>query len=347
MGTENKPILVFFFVSEGEAFSKSYMSNFPKLHTHPSGDYIGYVAPGGVIAETVNHVQVYNKLKDLRNCNYKYCAFSPNGKSLAILVSSSRRFEILLSRVDRALATHDTSVDLSRLYKDFKGSTAYNEHLECKWSPDSSNIAICTSIGYLVVLDTNLNSVVNIFEDILPNSLFPSCAGAFDYDPRSSNQMLAFGSNDRRIYIVNTESKNILYESEVLDTEPVDCVQYSPNGNILGLSLRNWCVLILDTSNLETVFKLNMLDTITVTNISSCSSAFPSVMRLSFTSTGEQVATSSCDGYVRVWQLPCVKISLKDLCRQALLTYVPMSKIQKLGLPKRILDELAAMPAMA
>ena len=323
------------------------MSNFPKVHVHPSGEYIGYVGLGNVIVETVLHVPVYNKQKDLRNCNYKYCAFSSDGRHFAILLSVSRRFELQLSRVDQGFTFSDASVDLHNVYKGLKGSNAYNEHLECKWSPDSSNIAVCTSIGFLVVLDKALKSVVNVFEDILPSELFPSCAGAFDYDPRSSHQELAFGTNDRRVFIINTESRVVLYESEKLGPEPVDSVQYSPNGNLLGLSMRNWYILLLETTSLELFFKINIADSMTVTtNISSSSSPFPSIMRLSFSSTGEQLATSCSDGYVRVWQLPCVKISLKDLCRQAILRYVPMSKIKNLSLPKRILDELSAMPTM-
>ena len=338
--------VILFLFSGGEIFSHSYMSNFPKLHLHPSGEYIGFIGLGVVTVETVLHEPVYEKQRDFRNSNYKYFAFSPNGKYAAILLNASRRFELLLSRLSKGFP--DKSVDLLHVYKGFKGSDAYNEHLECKWSPDSSNIAVCTSIGFLVVLDTDLKSVVNVFEDILKSDTFPSCAGAFDYDPRSCHQVLAFGTNDRRLFIVNTESRNVLYESDTLGPDPIDCVQYSPSGNLLGLSLRNWSLLFIETRNLEIVFKLNTTDcpAITATNISNGFSAFPSIMRLSFSSTEEQIATSSCDGFVRVWQLPSFCISLKGLCRQAILSFVPTSKLQNLSLPKRLLDEMLAMPVM-
>ena len=325
------------------------MANYPKIHMHPSGEYIGYVGVGSIMVETVLHEPVFEKNKDLRNCTYKYIAFAPNGKYAAILLSASRRFEMIISRLDRGFANLDISVDFFHLYNRFKGSTAYNEHLECKWSPDSSNIAVCTSIGYLIVLDKSLKPVVNVFEDILTNDRSPSCAGAFDYDPRSCREVLAFGTNDRQLFIVNTESKEILYESEIDSPDPIDCLQYSPRGDIIAMSLRSWRVLLLETSSFETVFELDLYnnEAITATNISGTASPFPSIMRLSFSSTGEQIMTSSCDGYVRVWQLPHVALPLKELCRLAILSCVPTSGIKDLALPRRIIEELVAMPTMA
>ena len=253
---------------------------------HPSGEYIGYIGVGIVTVETIFHEPVFEKNKDLRNCTYKYLAFSPDGKYAAVLLSASRRFEILITRPDRGFANQDVSVDFYHLYKGFKGSTAYNEHLECKWSPDSSHIAVCTSIGYLIVLDKSLKPVVNVFENILTNDRSPSCAGAFDHDPRSCRQVLAFGTNDRQLFIVNTESREIVYESEVLGPDPIDCLQYSPRGDLMAVSLRNWSVLFLETNSFETVFKLDIANNtaITATNISGTFSTFPSVMRLSFSS---------------------------------------------------------------
>lgn len=339
-----------FFDSEREMFGGSCMSGYPKIHPHPSGQYVGYIGVGAITVETVQHELVLEKYKDLRNCNYKYFAFAPNGKYAAILLSACRRFEIMISRLDRGFSSEDTSVDFYRLYNGFKGSTAYNEHLECKWSPDSSHIAVCTSIGYLVVLDTALQPVVNVFEDILTTDRFPSCAGAFDYDPRSCRQILAFGTNDRHVFIVNIESRKILYESEVLSPDPIDCLHYSPKGELMGISFRNWTVLFVETCKFEAVLKLNIAESTTVNlaNIPGTSSPFPTVMRLSFTSTGEQVVTSSCDGYVRIWQLPrSATFSLKDLCRQAILSWVPMPDLRDLTLPKRIVDYLVSMPTMA
>lgn len=333
---------------KGEIFSRSFMSNYPKVHMHPSGEYIGYVGVGSVMVETVLHEQVFEKHKDLRNCTYKYIAFSPNGKYAAILLSASRRFEMIISRLDRGFANLDISVDFYHLYNGFKGSTAYNEHLECKWSPDSSNIAVCTSIGYLIVLDKSLKPVVNVFEDILTNR-YPSCAGAFDYDPRSCREVLAFGTNDRHLCIVNTESKETVYDTEIDSPDPIDCLQYSPRGDLIAMSLRNWSVLIIETRSFETVYELDLYnnEAITATNFSGTYTPFPSIMRLSFSSTGQQITTSSCDGYVRVWQLPHVALSLKELCRLAILSCVPTSRVKGLALPQRIIEELVAMPTMA
>ena len=316
---------------------------------HPSGEYIGYVGVGNVTVETVLHEPVYEKNKDLRNCTYKYIAFSPNGKYAAILLSASRRFELLISRLDRGFANLDKSIDFSHLYKGFKGSTAYNEHLECKWSPDSSHIAVCTSIGYLVVLDKSLQPVVNVFEDILTNNKSPSCAGAFDYDPRSCREVLVFGTNERQFCIVNTESKELLYESEIRSTNAIDFVQYSPRGDMIAMSIRYWSVQIIETNSFETVFELDLYknEAITATHISGTYIPFPAIMRLSFSSTGEQIVTSSCDGYVRVWQLPRIVLSLKELCRLAILSCMPMSSIKNLGLPRKIVEDLVAMPAIA
>lgn len=326
----------------GEIFSYTKMTNLPKLHMHPSGKYIGYIAPESVKIETIKHEEVFNKHKDLRMCNYKYIAFAPNGKYMAIIQSCSKQFELVVCMVDKGFTFHDKAVDLSKMFPSFRGYH-YNEHLECKWSPDSEYIVICTSVHFMFVLDKDLNLVVNIVEEILPAGLFPSWASTFDFNPLSCHEMLAVGTNDRSLYFVNLQTKKIIQETGELCSDALDCVQYHPFGRYVAVATRNYSIYLVEPCDGAVLHHLDMhRDS---EDLRQRFASVPNFIRLSFSTSGEQLITALCDGKIRVYQMP-IYLNLFDLCKWAILSHVPQTNLSELPLPKEILSKLLALPIM-
>ncbi|XP_052776738.1 uncharacterized protein LOC128214357 [Mya arenaria] len=327
----------------GEHLTDTSMANFPKLQMHPSGHYFSYIGPESVMIETTDHEPVYSRCKDLRMCNHKFCAFSPNGKYIAIIQTHSRHIELVLSRLDKGSTAYDTGVTLSALLKDFR-SQAYNEHIECKWSPDSEYILICSNIDFMFVLNKQLELVVNITRDILPDDAFPSWAGSFDYDPRYLHDMAAVGCKNRCVYFVNIGLKEVIRKSATLGQDSIDCLTYHPQGLAIAVACRDFNIFILDSENAELVFQIDMK--FTLQELTHKFASFPSVMRVEYNTVGEQLAVSTSDGRVRMWQLP-VQISLFDQCKWTILAHVPAASVEKLPLPRQIVLKLLNFPTLS
>ena len=292
------------------------------------------------MVETINHKPLYSRQKDLRMCNHKFCAISPDGKCLAILQADSKRFEIVLSRLDHGSTSLDIDLPLSQLLRGFYGPR-YNEHLECKWSPDGEHITVCSSINFMFILTKKLNFVVNVTEEILPAEAYPSWSGTFDYDPRYTQDIIAVGCKNRIVYFINVSSKEVMHQTDILGKDSIDSVVYHPRGTSLAVGCRDFNIFILDSESADIVFQIDMK--FTVPELVSNDPQSPSTMNMSYNTVGEQLAVSTCDGKVRVWQLP-VKIQLFDLCRRAILSAVPGNKLNELPLPKQILQRLWFRP---
>lgn len=318
------------------------MSNLPKLHMHPSGNYIGYIAPESIKIETIKHEEVFNKHKDLRMCNYKFIAFSPNGKYMAVLLSCARQFEIVVCMVDKGFTFHDKAVDLSKMFPGFRGHH-YNEHLECKWSPDSDYIAVCSSVHFMFVLNKDLELCVNIVTDILQDEVFPSWASTFDFNPQSCHELLAVGGNDRSIYFLNLKTREIMEKTDEICSDALDCLQYHPFGKYVAVASRNFSIFLIEPSDGAVLYHLDMR--IDQPDLSQRYASIPNFIRLSFSTTGEQLVTATSDGKIRVYQMPAY-LSLFDLCKWTILSQVPYTKIGELPLPKRLISKLLALPVM-
>lgn len=317
-------------------------ANYPKIQMHPSGKYFLYISRECITIETTAHVEVFNKHKDLRNCNYRFCSFAPNGKYLAILLSSSRHFEMIISMLNTGFTFNDIDVDLTRMIPEFRCNT-YSEHIECKWTPDSEFIVVCSSTNHMFVLNRKLEFVVDITESILLEEVFPSWSGTFDFDPRSCHQVMAVGTNNRCLYFINIDDKRVLAKTDTLSKDAIDCVLYHPHGNTVAVATRDFSIYIIDSLEAQVKFQIDMK--FHIVNLTHYHNNFPAVIRLSYSSTGEQIASATCDGFVRVWQLPGT-ISLFKLCRQTILKHVVFKELHKLPLPSQIVTKLLSLPSM-
>ena len=318
------------------------MSNYPNVEVHPSGKFIGYIGLEGVKIVSTGQTELFCKLKDLRSCNYRCCAFSPNGKYYAIVLSANHSFELHLSRVDKLTTLRDTSVDLCKLFPNFKFTRMYNEHLQCKWSPDSELIAVCSNTFCLLLLDKNLEKVTDVVEDILPEDRFPSWSGTFDFAPCSRHDLLAVGTSHGQLYVVSTESKRIVLETETFTKEAIDCIKYNPQGTQIAVSTRDMCVYLIDSYTGYISFTIDIKSQ--CTGIEDRLESFPAIMSLDFSTKGDYLVTGSCDGMIRLWKLFAPKISLLRLCTMALLSYTAPSDVKDLPLPHQLRDLLLSFP---
>lgn len=327
----------------GNYMNDTRMANFPKIQMHPSGKYFLYISYDSIKIETTQHKEVFNKHKDLRSCNYRFCAFSPDGKYVAILLSASKHFEMIISMLDSGFTFNDNDADLTRMLPKFLNSSRRSEHVECKWSPDSQHIAVCSSINFLFILNKKLEFLVDVTDSILPDQVFPNWSGTFDYDPRSCHKTLVVGTNTRQLYFINTGSQRIIVKSDTLSRSAIDSLVYHPQGHSVAVATRDFNIYLIDSIDAEIKYQLNMLFHVTV--LTHNHQDLPAVIRLAFTSTGDQIASATSDGYVRVWQLP-PNISLFELCKQAILSEVPHTLLHKLPLPSQIVSKLLSMPNM-
>ncbi|KAL3869887.1 hypothetical protein ACJMK2_042514 [Sinanodonta woodiana] len=326
-----------------EVFKQTGSSSLPKVQPHPDGQYIGYLGNGEVRIDTIDYVNVYKRAKDLNNANFRFCAFSPDGRYMAVVCRSSMSFELHISNTQLGFNSLEHVVSLRKMCKDFKGTVAYNEMVECKWTTDSKYILVSSSMGHILVISCpELELVCSVFDDIIPGNAL-SQVGAFDCNPRSCHEVLAFGSDDYKVFLVNITSKKVLYESRSFGVDPIDCVQFTPLGHSVAIALRSYKILLFDAHEGNTLFQIEMKDI--CSSIKTPPPGYPGVLRLSFSSTGQEMAVSTCDGVVRIWQLP-MEINLQNLCKLALLSLVPAIKLQALPLPQRLISQLLSIPIM-
>jgi WD40 repeat protein len=124
-------------------------------------------------------------------------------------------------------------------------------------------------------------------------------------------------------------------KNQVDTGETIDCVQYSQDGTLLAVSFRNFTVKIYNTDDLSPMrdFDLTLLCGSRVEQFQNVS--LPTLHRLSFSYDGRYLATSACDGYVRIWTVPKM-LSLQEWCRKGILQYVPLSKVTSCNFPQKI-----------
>lgn len=221
------------------------------------------------------------------------CAFSPNGRYLA--VTSSHGHVYFLTSARLALMN---SLENSKILAPYKVPDLVDSNLEdfitqsvCKFDPRFPFQEFATCVMYAGVVKTWNMSTNDIKDTDIQNKhtlMFKKLLNVVRYSPDGT--ILAVGSNDGTISCVNTEDGTISF---VLDASQQPPEFHSEGG----------------------------------------------VFHLAFTQSGEELAGSYSDGYIRIWQLPMI-FDLKLLCRQVINACVPPSKIQRLPLPSRLKDFL-------
>ena len=215
--------------------------------------------------------------------------------------------------------------------------------MDCRWSPDSSHVAITISTGYLLCVNVKAGTIsCNVFSDILPDLLLSNIF-AYDFDQRSCYQIMAVGDSLGDLNIINVEDKQIICKSQRLGCGNIDCLVYSPEADLIGIALHDFKLHLCDSNTCDIVYSINMCDDCPYLNNFHGLQQYPMITSMSFSRSGEQLAVCCYDGYLRMWQMP-LNLNLKLLCKLQVLRLVQQGDIKNLPLPSALKDYLLPLP---
>lgn len=326
-----------------DIINRSQSATCPKIQIHPDSFCIFFLGLNEISFLHRNDVlDIHNKALEHHGRLYRSFAMSPDGRRTCILARHGQDYDLIIFGIN-AITYCDLTIHCSKLNKDFRGTSVRTELVDCKWSPDSSYVGASISTGYLLVFDIKAGEMVcSVFPDILDDSSLSSVS-AFDFDPRSCKQIIAVGSTDGHLYIVNLSDGDVVCKSECNKRDTIDTVQYNPEGNIVGIALRSCKIILYDSCSCNCIFAIDMVNSCPELNNLPSQGNNPVIMRLDFTRSGEQLATCCCDGNIRIWQLPKF-INLKFMCKLKILSLVSQGEIKWLPLPGTIKDYLLPLP---
>ena len=309
---------------------------FPKIQPHPLGVAFTYAGLAKVRVDSLTSEVLYSRPRDMDNRSQRFCAVSPNGGFLAVLSRSSFTFFVEIFRLDCVFVSLQPALPCHKLCPGFVATVYHNDHVECKWSPDGSYVAVSSSQGQLFLLNKSTGkNDVTIFPDLVTGQI--STAGSFDFDPRVQHSVMAVGSCDGVLSIVqldtSVQSGAVVQEMDTGGT--IDCVQYNQDGSNVAASFRTFEVRLYNTQDLSTHHVIDMSELCPRHVSVYQDQAYPTVNRLSFSYDGRHLATSSCDGCVRVWAVPRL-LTLQQWCRKRILQHIPITLIRKTDLPQKL-----------
>ncbi|KAL8584531.1 hypothetical protein ACOMHN_016851 [Nucella lapillus] len=321
--------------TKGYVLTGTESSMYPKVQPHPLGEVVAYAGKGELKVAGLAGQEVYSQPRDLSNRSHRFCALSPGGARLAVLTHSTRAYYLeTLAFGPMSLTLVGKPQDCQCLCPGFQASGTHNDHVECKWSPDGSRLAVSSSLGKLFVVCADLSSGVVLVSPQMMGDLL-STAGSFDFDPREKYSVMAVGSSGGVLTVCQICSGDgeILQQ---LDTGGrINCVQYSQDGSSVAVAFQAFTVAIHSTRDLTTLHTIDLSPLCSHHAALYQSQPYPTVQRLSFSYDGRRLVTSSCDGFVRVWSVPCL-LTLQEWCRKTLLQSVPIVRVRKWSLPQKV-----------
>lgn len=176
----------------------------------------------------------YRVPRDFRLSLCKYCAISPSGQYLSVLSRVHGSYEVCIYSMDHKLIELGTIL-CHRICPEFVATSKYNEHVECKWSPDSRYLAVGSSLGIVFIMDClEFTSVCNVFSEVIDDCSL-STIHACDFDPCFGHHIISVGGTNSKIYTVDVIEGNILQETESSSRCMIDCLKYSEDGKTIAM----------------------------------------------------------------------------------------------------------------
>ncbi|KAL5017522.1 hypothetical protein ScPMuIL_007111 [Solemya velum] len=317
----------------------TFCSVYPKVQPHPDGQQFAFIGDGEVVVKCDDE-ELRNNYRVPRDLNFslcKYCAISPSGHYLSVLSRVHGSYEIQVYSMDCKLSVIGTTM-CHRICPEFVATPKYNEHVECMWSPDSKYLAVGSSLAVLFIMDCcQFTNICNVFADVIDDCTL-STVHAFDFNPLYGHHILSVGGTDSNIYTIDVIEGKIIQKTESHSKSMIDCIKYSPDGTTVAVAMGDFSIKLFDMHDCSPMFSIVVKDVCSTTR-QPTAGAYPASIHLCFTKSGEELAVSSSDGYIRIWQLPR-KLNLQYLCKMNILTLMPVNSLKKINLPKQLIHFL-------
>lgn len=220
--------------------------------------------------------------------------------------------------------------------------------VDCAFSPNGRYLAVSSSHGHVYFLSTARLALVNSLESekiLTPYKVVPDLTDSnledfimqsvCIFDPRFPFQefvtcvMYAGVLKVWRVLGNDFKETGAINKHSLMFKKLLNVVKFSPDGTLVAVGANDGTISCVNTDDGTISFVLNA---------SEQSPEFHSdagVFHMAFTQSGEELAGSYSDGYIRIWQLPMI-FNLKYLCRQVINSCVPPSKVQRLPLPSKL-----------
>lgn len=279
-------------------------------------------------------------INEYRKLYPQTCPFSPDGTMIASTFENTSGLHIMIHNPVSLDILH--SVKITSACKGFKGTVA-----SLVFSSDSYFLAVVSSRGQVFIfrslglkLRNSLDTEVIIQPlEMLDQTISEPCT--CEFDPRFPHEVFATCTFYRGLVkiweIVPSRASprrgKIENVCEIQLTRVINSIKYSTEGDILAVGCSEGIITCLDPDDGSTVFELD-------TSIQSPEfQSTAGIYHLAFSRSGEHLAASYSDGYIRVWQLPVLP-NLQHFCRIVINESFPASKIHMLPLPAKIKNYL-------
>ncbi len=319
----------------------------PNLCIHPSGDSFLYAGVSRIACMNIETLESFHREKEARTNNFRFVAVSPDGRFVASMAKCSRDIELETFHIDLDYFCKQDLLICHSVCPGFRSPGVMSvSRFQCKFSQDGSLIAAASITGHLfVVCRVQLRLHCNIVPGMFGiQSRAIATERSFDFDPKYLHKHLTYGDTEGMLHIIDMTSLSVVNERQVCPESDIQCVSYSPMGNVLAVASSDGQIQMLDPDELLGLYTLDTsLQDPGVAMVPDWSGRLPTFVCLAFSSTGRLLATTSTDGKVRVWQL-VPDLSLQQLCRRAILKHVAPCHITRLPVPSPMKALLLQIP---